>query len=176
MYVNGILITNITGVAGVFTNDAFAQDGGPAIVGMNLGVYGLTTTGRDFQGYLDDAAIWSDAKSAEQIALIHGLGSLAGVALGDSAIDNIQALFDTAGAGIVSAGGTGWKYATGLGSTTVGTTGGSVGTADAFIVLAPDGRGIQQVPEPATLVMFGMGGLIVTMLRRARGNKQPKDT
>jgi hypothetical protein len=98
-------------------------------------------TSQRFHGDLDDIGIWNEALDAKKIALINGLGRFSGVNLADASVDNVLAVY-TAGSGSATAGSEAWEYKTGLGSSTVGATGGSVGGGDAYIVLDASANGV----------------------------------
>ena len=124
---------------------------------------GVTATnpnsGGGFIGSIDDYLIASgDVLSAQQVALTHGLGRLAGVSMGDGTtvggeINDVLAAYNAQGS--ATAGGQSWSYMSNVGGgTTVGTIGGSVAGGDAYIVLGADGSGVMMVPEPGMLVML----------------------
>ena len=100
----------------------------------------------DFNGQIDEAAVWSALKTNQEMALVHGVGRYSGVALNDSSIDSVLDAFNSQGATI--AGSELWSYKTaadlGNPSTTVGFSGGTAG-ADAYIVLDASGNGMQTV-------------------------------
>ncbi len=98
---------------------------------------------RDFDGYIDDAAVWTGRALTDQdIALIHGLGRFAGVTLDDGGVDAVLAVYNAA-SGSAEAGGITWEYTTGLSATLAGEIGGSVGSGDAWIALDSSGNGVQ---------------------------------
>jgi len=123
------------------------------------------TPSQTFQGDLDDIGVWDEALDPKKIALLNGLGRFSGVDLGSASIDNVLAVYN-ATSGTATAGSEIWGYKTGLGSTTVGATGGSVAGGDAYIVLDTSGNGVQQIPEPATVALAAVGLLGLRRRRR----------
>lgn len=121
----------------------------------SLKLGGHNNFGQGFEKWLDDMGVFSDVQSPQRIALISGLGQPSfGVALNDSAIDSVLAVFNTQ-SGSAVAGGVTWEYATGLPESTVGETGGSLAGNDAYIVLGSNidgGLGVQMVVKPAVAV------------------------
>ncbi|MCC6683404.1 MAG: PEP-CTERM sorting domain-containing protein [Phycisphaeraceae bacterium] len=133
LYVNGIQVHSInTGL-----NADVKDSGGSYFIGRYD-----TNTARDFDGLIDDVGLWTSAKSAEEIALIAGLGKFVGMGLNVYSIDSVLATFNAA-SGSAGAGGYAWNYVTGLASTTIGETGGTVGGGDAWIALDASGNGVQ---------------------------------
>jgi hypothetical protein len=121
---------------------------------------GSTTTPTDpFFGNADDIGLWDNALVASDVALINGLGLLGGIGLDQ--IDEAQALNSMATGATGVIGGFQWQKVTGLSGTT-GDFGGSFAGQNAFIVTAPDGSGIQLIPEPgsATLLLGAAVGLL----------------
>ncbi len=118
----------------------------------------------DIGGAMDELGIWNSLTSHKEIALIHGLGYFTGIDLADGGIAAVLAAFDSQGTG--TAGGYDWTYQTGL-SGGVGTIGGSIANANAFIVLDASGNGVQVIPEPASLLLFGCGSLLVSCRRNS---------
>lgn len=121
--------------------------------------------GRTWDGVIDDLGLWSRELSAEEIALINGLGRFAGVALNDSAIDDVLAAFHAGTGNSADAGGYTWEYASGLGTDTIGQTGGSVVGGDAYIALDDSGNGVRLIPEPASLGLLWLGGWLLARRR-----------
>ncbi|MCC6681477.1 MAG: PEP-CTERM sorting domain-containing protein [Phycisphaeraceae bacterium] len=158
IYVNGKLTNDITSLAGNHYLAAFDHDfddpdpinnpnplATPNIRALWLGTTSISSglTLRDFDGYLDDAGIWSGrALSAQEVAVMHGLAKHVGVGLNVYSLDNVLARYNAA-SGSTGAGGYQWSYATGLPSSTVGETGGSAAGLDAWIVLDAAGNGVQ---------------------------------
>ena len=91
-------------------------------------------------GGLADFGIWAQALSPQEAALINGLGVFEQVALTNSAIPALEAVYH-AGNGSVQVGPHTWRYAQGLGGT-AGYLGGSLATMDAYIVLDDAGNGV----------------------------------
>jgi hypothetical protein len=168
IYVNGILSAQATVALGAFV--------GANSNAFEVGNRGNASTGTAFIGLMDDFGIVSDTVGAQQIALTHGLGRLAGVTLGslNQALNNTQILDvlnaynsqASAVAGEGSAAGTVWYYSSNVGGgSTIGTIGGSVAGGDAFIVLGEDGSGVIIVPEPGTLILLAVGVLGLSFLQ-----------
>ena len=99
--------------------------------------------GREINATLDDFAMFSSVVDPNEVAAVHGLGRFSGVNINDAKIKDILKL-DTVGQSVTDVGPTGhkWDYVAGLVGD-VGATGGSVATADAYIVLDASGNGIQ---------------------------------
>lgn len=127
---------------------------------------GTTTLSRDWVGYLDEIGVWvAQARTEEEIALVHGLSYFAQVELNDTAMDDVLAVFNAAN-GSALAGGYTWGYVTGLASTTKGQIGGTVGGGDAWIALDANGNGVQLIPEPASVMLLAAGVSMVLSRRR----------
>lgn len=123
-------------------------------------------------GLLDDTAILSNSLADKDVALIHGLGRLADVTM-DSYTTEITAVANAFDGGVgqsATAGGVLWGYASGLGSTTIGTIGGSVAGGNAYIVLDSAGNGVTMVPEPGTFALLAAGlfGLLAYAWRKRK--------
>jgi hypothetical protein len=158
LYANGIKVGGgaITTTALNGINTAAFEIGGTANAGTTR-----------IAGNFDDYVIADDFMSPEKIALINGLGQLAGVSMtNESDINNVLATYLSA-SGSAVAGGNTWAYSSNVGGgNIVGTRGGSVGTGDAFIVLGSDGSGISIIPEPTTLAIAAFGLLGIAWIRR----------
>ncbi len=122
--------------------------------------------GNALDGKLDDVAIFDSTETAEQIALIHGLGRYSHVDLDDSSLDDVLTVFTSAG-GSAMAGNLTWSYATGLPGV-LGASG--IHQGEFFITLDDSGNGVTGVPEPSTLIMLllGTAGLFASGRRRRR--------
>lgn len=94
-------------------------------------------------GAIADIGVWNAALSAQQIALINGLGVFQRAGLNDSSISSLLAIYNAQG-GTAAVGAFVWGYATGL-SGTIGATGGSDLTTNADIVLDGSGNGVRQL-------------------------------
>jgi len=147
-------------------NDTKDMNAGGAAYRMGLrgsaGTVPLTAT-------LDDVGTWTRALTATEIAAVAGLGKFSGIALDNSKIDDVLAM-SSIGQSVSGVGSETWWYVTGL-TGTQGTTGGSVGGGDAYIVLGTDGTGVtltSQAPpiaEPAGLGLLGVGLLALRKRR-----------
>jgi hypothetical protein len=165
IYVNGIIAASLTTTVTPFTglnSNAF-----------EVGNRGNGATATAYIGLLDDYYVASDTFTAQQIALTHGLGRLAGVSLGTGTeITDVLAAYTTqtaAEAGTGAADGTIWYYSANVGGgNTVGTIGGTVAGGNAFIVLGTDGSGVTIVPEPSTILLSGVGLVFVAGMRMRR--------
>lgn len=152
LYINGIsaqtVETSAVAVNGLNTADFEVG---------NRGVQTSTAVATSYLGLIDDYGIASDFASAQQVALTHGLGRLAGVSLGavnaEATSTQILDVLNAYGAqGSAVAGGQTWKYWSNLNQgTTIGAIGGTLGGGDAFIVLGADGSGIS-IATPPVLV------------------------
>ncbi len=129
-YIDGIHVDTLTGIDSTDVQNSKVR----------VGTAGTT---RDWDGVIDDIGLFDDVLSDQEIALINGLGRFAGVALNDTAIDDVLTAFNTGTGNSASAGGYTWSYATSLGAGPIGTVGGSVGSSDAFIILDASGNGVQ---------------------------------
>ncbi len=141
-----------------FPGDApLATIAGANNVQLKIGNRGGSTTGREiaYKGLLDDYGLraandTASTATAREIALVHGLGRLAGVSLGSGTQIN-DVLNAYLNEGSAMAGGCLWEYVdSGLGGDTpvIGATGGSGSVADPyFIVLDTDGSGVAAVSE-----------------------------
>ena len=134
-----------------------------------IGVHASIDGHQNLGGLLDDMVVMSNTISAEDVALINGLGRLAGVSLANyTEMEAVKAAFANGPGSSAIAGGLTWTYASDLGSTTIGTIGGSAATGDAFIVLDSAGNGISLVPEPGTFLLLATGlfGLLAGARRK----------
>lgn len=139
MYVNGLQQTDQQGLAG--DNDPYPMTADGS-VGSAEGLL------RALGGQIDDVGIWDERLSARRIALIHGFGLFHNLSLDAPEID--AALLLTTVGETVTVGATAWTYATGLPGPT-GTTSGSLGGQDAFIVLDGNtGEGLVLDTGPVT--------------------------
>jgi hypothetical protein len=155
MYINGILSTLIpvsspNAGTSVFGGVRQAQLNGINDNAFQIANRGDSTGGTSagFIGSIDDYLLLDDAATSTEIALVHGLGRLAGVSVGalNTSMTNTQIL-DVLGAyntqGSAAAGGTMWTYEAFVGAGPIGTMGGSLAGGDAFIVLGSDGSGVK---------------------------------
>jgi len=88
IYRDGVLVDSSTG------NNTFVQGNAP----LRLARHSNASEAARWPGALDDVGLWDEVVSAQQIALVHGLGEYAGVDQADSGIDAVLAAF-TAGPG-----------------------------------------------------------------------------
>jgi len=109
-------------------------------------------------GLIDDVGIYDSSLSAEEVALVHGLGKFTGVDQADPSIAAVLAAFQAGPGNAAVSGGYPWQYATGasLGnpSTTIGFSG--VAGGKPFIILDAQGNGVVQTPEPATILVWSL--------------------
>ena len=118
-----------------------------------------------FEGNIDDVGVWNSNEGADTIALINGLGRTG--AIGLDQIDEAQALWAGSLGDTATIGGAPWQKVSGL-SGSLGDWGGSVAGVDAYIVLDNSGNGVKVIPEPATMVLLGLGGIGLLLRRRRR--------
>ncbi len=93
-----------------------------------------------YDGYLDDAGIWTNGLTSQQIALLNGLGRLQHVGITNSAISSLLAIYNSK-AGSVVIGSNTWTYATNL-TGVLGSAGTSIVLGENYIVLGADGTGV----------------------------------
>jgi hypothetical protein len=159
-YVDGLLSTSgsYTPGDGLYNTNALYIFGG-----NNYGQY---------VGLLDDIAIWNDAKGPSWAATIAGLADWYGTSLNDPGLGDVASL-STLGQMAV-AGDKSWIYTNLF---PAARTGGALaagrhylGVNDVpYIIFQSDGKGgwlgVQQVPEPGTLVLLGLSVLGLTLGR-----------
>ncbi len=136
LYRDGVVVDTATAQA------TFTQGNSP----LRFARHSNPAEGCRWAGTLDDVAMWDETISAQQVALIYGLGTLAGVNVGDSAIQNVLNAFNAGSGHYATAGAYSWRYATaselGSASTTIGTLGGQLASQNAYIILDSSGNGI----------------------------------
>ncbi|NLE38312.1 MAG: LamG domain-containing protein [Pirellulaceae bacterium] len=171
IYVDGIRQENLAFTSKLSTVpntiDAINGDNSNPFQVINRGnTAAHSTSGGGFIGSIDDYLIATgDVLTDQQVALIHGLGRLAGVSYESGATPGVE-LAGVLGAynaqGSAMAGGAWWTYGANVGSGPIGTIGGTVAGGDAYIVLGADGSGVTFVPEPGTfaLLLAGLAGLL----------------
>lgn len=105
-----------------------------------------------FTGEVDDVALWARGFDAADAAALNGLG-----VLGAGNADDLDILIDGYNAQTTATiDGRDWEYATGLAGT-IGTTGGSVLSLNAFIVLDDFGNGMKMSALPGNPVLNSFG-------------------
>lgn len=158
MYINGILSTMIdvsspNAGTSVFGGTRQAQLNAVNDNAFQIANRGDSTGGTSagFIGSIDDYLLLDNAATSVEIAMIHGLGRLAGVTFGaqNASMTSTQILdvlnaYNTQGSAF--AGPTTWMYEASVGAGPIGTIGGSLAGGDAFIVLGSDGSGVKSVP------------------------------
>jgi len=134
----------------------------------SMSSYSLTSTdglhigsdraaGRLWKGYLDDAAIWSNALSEGEVKAIAALGNSSTYAYDAGKVNLLIASYEGSKAD-VTIGGVTWKYSTGLGST--------LGLIDDnTLVLSSSGDGFTVIPEPSSFLLLSLG--VVSLLAYA---------
>lgn len=93
-----------------------------------------------FVGKIDDVGVWNECLTFRKIAALYALGLFEGLELSSPQIDQFVNAF--AGQGSITIGANNWHYTTALGSTTIGTIGGTAGV-DAFVVMDSNGNGMK---------------------------------
>lgn len=121
-----------------------------------------------FGGAIDDVGLFEDSLTAADVAVVNGLGQIAGFGLD---------LFDDAQTLVLANPGTTtffgeqiWMRAEGLSGIT-GDFGGSIAGGDAFIVTSDSGSGllfVGFVPEPSTGTLAAAGALVMVRRRRRK--------
>lgn len=149
-------ISYLDGVA-MFTNTVFQDNTNSPYDRFAVGALFRqdfpTAPANAFQGRMDDAAVWNEAISPQQVAAINALGVF-GCGTADD-VSNFLAAFNASSSITFNNGGTiTWARASGL-TGNIGTTGGIVADKSAYVVLDNSGNGMQvtvaQVPPVATL-------------------------
>jgi hypothetical protein len=168
MYINGILSTSIPVSSPNAGTSVFGGTRQAKLNGINGNAFQIANRGDStggtsagFIGSIDDYLLLDNAATSVEVALVHGLGRLAGVAFGaqnasmtgTQILDVLNAYNTQASA---TAGGRMWQYQSSVGTGPIGTIGGSVVASDAFIVLGSDGSGVRVVPlHPGDLDLDG---------------------
>ena len=101
-------------------------------------------------GLVDDPAIWSRLLTSAEVAALHGLGRIEGLALDHAFLDTFLTQFAAQGTARAPSGNH-WMYATGL-SGGLGTISGG-GEIGSYIVLDDSGNGMTVVPAPTIFIV-----------------------
>jgi hypothetical protein len=184
MYINGILsslipVTSPSAGSTVIGGARQAQLNGVNGNAFQIANRGDSTGGTSagYVGFIDDFLLLDNAATDVEVALVHGLGRLAGVSAGagvtvpgvDGEILTVRDAYLTGIDGTSAlAGGQAWYRQASVGTGPIGTIGGTVGGGDAFIVLGSDGSGVTLVPEPSTilLMILAIAGFAGVRLRK----------
>ncbi len=103
-------------------------------------------------GKVDDVGIYNSALSAEEVAIVHGLGKFAGVDQADPAVADTWAAFQAGPGSTIEVDGEQWRYSGGLPGPK-GSAGGDVDGGNAYIVLDGAGNGLQTTTHYARNVL-----------------------
>ena len=110
-------------------------------------------------GNVDDVSVWHGVLSFQKIATLYALGYFEGLASNAAQIDAFVAAFTAGPGNSIMINGHKWQYTQSLGSTTIGTTGGTAGT-DAYVVLdgAQNGMKITADTAPTLTIVTNLPG------------------
>ena len=139
VFVDGKIISGTRSSSGNVTNSS-----GRLTIGARDA--GSGSFANRFLGTVDDVGMWSECLAYKKIGAIYALGIFEGVELSSPQIDLFVNAFLNQGS--IAIGANNWHYTTGLGSTTIGTTGGTAGV-DAYVVLDSSGNGMKLGPGAA---------------------------
>jgi hypothetical protein len=144
-----------------------------------LYIFGRNGAG-NYVGQLDDIAVWSDAKGPSWAATVGAMADWYAISLDDPGIEEVASL-DVLGEMAAVDGTNWWKYTNDFPGAKDGTTLVPglhyTGVDDVrYVIFQSDGQGgwlgVAKVPEPASLVLFGLGALgLAWVCRRYRGGR-----
>lgn len=159
MYLDGKAITLGANATTVNTTAA------PLVVG---GSNHTTDTERNFYGFLDDVGLWSNSSTAADAAMLNGLGRIGNNDL--SYLGAAQTLWAGNVGDTAMINGVQWQKVTGLtGSLGDYSQVGGANGVDSFMVLNSSGGGLQVIPEPATVGLMGIFGVVALLRKRRMG-------
>lgn len=123
---------------------------------------------RFFEGNIDDVGIWDSNIGATDVALLHALGRI-----GPNDLSNLASAADLwAGSPGDTAviNGVTWEKVSGLtGELGDWDQAGGDNALDSFVVLDGSGGGLQVIPEPASIGLIGLFGLLLWIHRKFKG-------
>lgn len=160
IYIDGVAATGIFpgGTTNTITSlSTFSAWGNPVRIGAGT----RDTTSSYLSSDLDDFSVWNGQLSATEALAIYNLGDDTVLNYNVTDANTLFGIFAAQGTGATSDGNT-WQYVTGL----AGTAGSLLNSNT--LILDGAGNGVQIVPEPASLVLMGMGWGCVLLARRRR--------
>jgi len=110
-----------------------------------------------FKGTIDDVAVWHDGLTDGEAKALYTLATESSLQYDAGKADRLFTLHDAEG-GVTSIDGRPWQYTTGLGSELELGVVTQIGEFY-YLKLDPSGTGVTTLPEPSSLLIFGLGFL-----------------